>query len=85
MAQAIEKTSFRAIRWVDGGVELIDQTLLPLEEVWLRFDDYRDVVAAIRDMKIRGAPAIGVAGGYALALASAEIAGSADADFMSRL
>ena len=85
MAQATEKTSFRPIRWVDGGVELIDQTLLPLEEVWLRFDDYRDVAAAIRDMKIRGAPAIGVAGAYALALAAVEIARRADADFVSRL
>ncbi|MCH8061294.1 MAG: S-methyl-5-thioribose-1-phosphate isomerase [Chloroflexi bacterium] len=85
LAQATEKTSFRPIRWVDGGVELIDQTLLPLDEVWLRFDDYRDVAAAVREMKIRGAPAIGVAGAYALALAAAETAGRADADFMSRL
>ena len=84
-ARATEKTGFRPIRWVDGGVELIDQTLLPLEEVWLRFDGYRDVVAAIRDMKIRGAPAIGVAGGYAIALAGAEIAERADGDFMSQL
>ncbi|MCH7626483.1 MAG: hypothetical protein IIC83_11210, partial [Chloroflexi bacterium] len=78
MTQATEKTSFRPIRWVDGGVELIDQTLLPFEEVWLRLDDYRDVVAAIRDMKIRGAPTIGVAGAYALALAAADIAGKSN-------
>ena len=85
LAQLTEIKSFRPIRWDDGVVELIDQTLLPLEEVWLRYDDYRDVVAAIQDMKIRGAPAIGVAGGYALALAAKELAERADAEFMTGL
>ncbi len=41
---------------------LIDQTRLPHEEVWLEFWEYTAIVDAIRDMRIRGAPAIGIAG-----------------------
>ena len=66
-------TTLRPIAWRDGKVALIDQTRLPLEEVWLEIDDYRDVIEAIRNMRIRGAPAIGVAGAYAVALAAAEL------------
>ncbi len=68
--------TFRPIYWAeDNKVRLIDQTRLPSNEVWLELGDYRDVVAAIHDMRIRGAPAIGVAGAYAVALAAIELAG----------
>ncbi len=66
-------------------MSLIDQTRLPQEEVWFETSDYRDVVSAIRDMLIRGAPAIGIAGGYALALAAMELAQNANGDFSDRL
>ena len=67
-------TEFRPIRWQDDdSVALIDQTRLPLEEVWLRFEDYRGVVGAIEEMRVRGAPAIGIAGAYAVALAALEL------------
>ena len=66
-------TEFRPISWQDdASVTLIDQTRLPLEEAWLRFDDYRGLVGAIREMRVRGAPAIGIAGAYAVALAAVE-------------
>ena len=66
-------TEFRPIRWQDdASVALIDQTRLPLEEAWLRFDDYRGLVGAIEEMRVRGAPAIGIAGAYAVALAALE-------------
>ena len=81
----LKAPSFRAIRWHDDGVTLLDQTRLPTEEVWLELSSYRDIVAAIREMRIRGAPAIGVAGAYAVALAAQEIARKAIADFMPRL
>ncbi len=69
-----EQPEFRPIWWQDdNSVALIDQTRLPLEEVWLRFDDYRGVVAAISEMRVRGAPAIGIAGAYAVALAALEL------------
>jgi methylthioribose-1-phosphate isomerase len=47
---------------------LIDQTRLPLEEVYLEISDYREMAAAIKELKIRGAPSIGVAGAYGVAL-----------------
>ncbi len=69
-----EQSEFRPIRWqADDTVALIDQTRLPLEEVWLRFDDYRGVIAAISEMRVRGAPAIGIAGAYAVALAALDL------------
>ena len=70
--------------WFDGKVRLIDQTRLPMEEVWLDLADYRQVVIAIKEMRIRGAPAIGVAGAYAVALAALEIARAHDGNFMTR-
>jgi methylthioribose-1-phosphate isomerase len=53
-----------------GTVKMVDQRKLPLEFVVVEFDDYRDVATAIKDMYIRGAPAIGAAAAYGLALAA---------------
>jgi methylthioribose-1-phosphate isomerase len=58
----VEAPSLRPIEWRGESVALLDQTRLPSEEVWLELSDFRDVVAAIKEMRIRGAPAIGVAG-----------------------
>src|SRR5579883_3000881 len=49
------------ILWTDEGVVMIDQTRLPLEEKYVTCRDYLEVAKAIREMVIRGAPAIGVA------------------------
>ena len=79
-------TEFRPIRWQDdASVTLIDQTRLPLEEAWLRFDDYRGVVGAIEEMRVRGAPAIGIAGAYAVALAALELERQGVEDFAEAL
>jgi methylthioribose-1-phosphate isomerase len=56
------------VAWQDGQVVMIDQRRLPGEEVYLRCRDYREVAAAIKDMAIRGAPAIGVAAALGIAL-----------------
>src|SRR3954452_1862439 len=48
------------IQWTEAGVVMIDQTRLPLEEKYVTCRDYEEVATAIRDMIIRGAPAIGV-------------------------
>ncbi|MFQ6080222.1 MAG: S-methyl-5-thioribose-1-phosphate isomerase [Candidatus Bathyarchaeia archaeon] len=58
----------RTIDWKDGTVVTIDQTRLPHEEVFLRMRTCRQVASAIRNMKIRGAPLLGVAAAYAMAL-----------------
>ncbi len=73
---AIRSPTLRPIQWRNGNVALIDQTRLPHEEVWLVLSDYPSVVAAIREMRVRGAPAIGIAGAYAMALAAREAAHS---------
>lgn len=58
------------MRWEDGALLLLDQRLLPHEEKWLRLDNWRAVAEAIREMAVRGAPAIGLAGAYGMALAA---------------
>lgn len=62
--------SLRTIDWKDDSVVMIDQTKLPGELVYVKFTDYQRVAKAIKDLVIRGAPAIGVAGAFGLALAS---------------
>ena len=56
------------VAWEDGAVVMIDQRRLPREEVLLRCRTHHEVAAAIKDMAIRGAPAIGVAAALGLAL-----------------
>ena len=58
----------RTIEWKDGTVTLIDQTKLPNETVWVKIADYKAMASAIKEMKLRGAPLIGVAAAYGLAL-----------------
>ena len=58
------------ISWSEGRVRLLDQSRLPLEEVYLEIDDCRGMAKAIREMRIRGAPALGLAAAYGLALAA---------------
>ena len=62
------QNAIRTIFWENNAVVLIDQNALPHKERYLRFTDYRDVVAAIKDLTIRGAPAIGVAAALGIAL-----------------
>ena len=66
----------RTLDWVggagvgaDGAVEMVDQTALPAAYTVLRIDNVPDMVAAIRRLSVRGAPAIGVAGAFGVALA----------------
>ena len=75
----------RPIEWIRGRVRLLDQTRLPTETVYVDLDDYREVVKAVEEMKVRGAPAIGVAGAYAVALAAQEISTGALEDFLRQL
>jgi len=59
---------FKTIEWTSDGVRMIDQTLLPGEEVYRTCRSYQEVAEAIRSMVIRGAPAIGVAAAMGVAL-----------------
>src|SRR5213082_955646 len=56
------------IEWTDHGVVMLDQRRLPSEEISYTYTDYREIAKAIREMVIRGAPAIGVAAAMGVAL-----------------
>ena len=56
------------IRWTSEGVIILDQRLLPGEVVYRTYTDYREIARAIKEMEIRGAPAIGVAAAMGAAL-----------------
>lgn len=58
----------KAIEWRDGALHLLDQRLLPFEERWCACDSAAAVAEAIRDMLVRGAPAIGISAAYGLVL-----------------
>ena len=61
------------IEWLDNRVKILDQTRLPGKVVYFETADYHDVVSAIKELKIRGAPAIGVATAYGIALGALKI------------
>ncbi|MBN2320676.1 MAG: S-methyl-5-thioribose-1-phosphate isomerase [Acidobacteria bacterium] len=75
----------RTIEWTESGVVMLDQRILPGEETYLTFTDYRDVAEAIRALVIRGAPAIGVAAAMGAALgvknSNAQTVDDLDAEF----
>lgn len=81
----LKTVGLRPIEWAGERVRLLDQTRLPHEEVWLELGDYRAVVDAIKEMRVRGAPAIGVAGAYAVALAATELVEGMEGDFQAGL
>jgi methylthioribose-1-phosphate isomerase len=61
-----------AVNWREGSCVLLDQRKLPREETYLECRAYEQVVDAIKTLTVRGAPAIGIAGAYAVALAAEE-------------
>ena len=60
----------KTVEWKDNSVVMIDQTKLPNELVYVTYTDFNDVATAIRNLVVRGAPAIGVSGAFGLALAT---------------
>src|SRR4051812_6288839 len=81
----IMKLDIIPVRWTDEGVEMLDQRLLPTEEKWLTYRDYNGVAAGIKDMVVRGAPAIGVSAAYGMALGAKQFVGTAVADLEDEL
>jgi methylthioribose-1-phosphate isomerase len=63
----------KPIEWADGKVAILDQSRLPLEFTFVECTDYRQVAECIRTMKIRGAPAIGIATAMGIALGAQAI------------
>lgn len=64
------------VKWSDEGVLMLDQRLLPTEEKWLTLKTYDAVAKGIKDMVVRGAPAIGVSAAYGIALGAKQFVGT---------
>ncbi len=75
----------RAVRWHDDAVRIIDQTRLPDEYVELDLADVEEVVEAIQSLRVRGAPAIGIAGAMGLVASLKIHFGSAPDEFRNCL
>jgi methylthioribose-1-phosphate isomerase len=78
-------TEQRTVWWEEGRVRMIDQTRLPDETVILDLRTVEDVAEAIESMRVRGAPAIGVAAGLGLALAARAALAEPAAPFQQQL
>ncbi len=68
------------VKWSDEGVLMLDQRLLPTEEKWLTLKSFTEVANGIRDMVVRGAPAIGVSAAYGIALGIKNFVGTSVVD-----
>jgi len=62
--------SIRAVIWQDNSLKLLDQRRLPSQEIYLELTDVKSVAQAIRDMVVRGAPAIGITAAYGVVIAA---------------
>src|SRR5438552_17987982 len=65
--------SLEPVRWRDGVLQVVDQTLLPEQLTYVRLRNVGQVCAAIKTMKVRGAPLIGVVGAFGLVLSVKKI------------
>ncbi len=78
-------TEIRPILWENGSLKLLDQTQLPKSETVIEVTGYHGAISAIRDMQVRGAPAIGITAAYGVAMAARDIRVDSRADFMTQL
>jgi len=73
------------IEWLGNRLRILDQTRLPQETSFIDLTDYRDLALAIKQMKVRGAPAIGIAAAYGIALGAQSIRTLDKEEFFVRL
>ena len=77
--------AFVAIEWTTEGLRLLDQRRLPAEEIYLYFGDAAAVAVAIRDMVVRGAPAIGITAAYGVVLSVQQHSRQSPSDWRKRV
>jgi len=77
--------TIKAIEWLGDRVRILDQTRLPQEEVYLELGDHLSIASAIVELKIRGAPAIGVVGAYGIAIGALKIEAATSDEFLGKL
>src|SRR5882724_3366285 len=71
----------RTVEWRNGRVVMLDQRLLPTREVYRVYSNHREIARAIKDMVVRGAPAIGVAAAMGIALGARTLRGDVTREF----
>lgn len=74
-----------SIEWKNGSVRLLDQTLLPQQQVYLDISDYRQLIEAIKSLRVRGAPALGVAAAYGIALGARTVTAKDAAHYLKKV
>ncbi len=77
--------TIRAVLWEEDKLKLLDQRLLPQQEVYLEYNDPLAVAGAIRDMVVRGAPAIGITAAYGVVLAMRKRLAEGGENFLQKL
>lgn len=82
---ALQDKRVETLRWCDDHLEMIDQRVLPAEFRYLRYDSAEAVAQGIREMVVRGAPAIGCAAAYGVALEALRQRDASTADFTGRM
>lgn len=81
----MEGMSFRTIEWRNDRLVLLDQTRLPREEIYVECRSYQEVARAIKRMVVRGAPAIGVAAAFGMALGALQAKARDPATFLRKM
>lgn len=76
---------YYTIRWDETAVSMLDQRMLPVQEVYRHYTNYHDVADAIRSMVVRGAPAIGIAAAMGIALAAVKSKAHTIDDFKAEM
>jgi len=75
----------KAMEWLGDKLRILDQSRLPQDEIFADLDNCHDVILAIKEMRIRGAPAIGVAAAYGIALGASGIKAASKHEFLAQL
>ena len=78
-------TDIMPIEWCGDRLRILDQTRLPQEEVYLELGDYQGIASAVAELKIRGAPAIGIGIAYGIAIGALKIESTARLEFLQQL
>jgi methylthioribose-1-phosphate isomerase len=73
------------IVWSENKLIILDQTLLPRHEIYIDLTDYRQVIRAIKSLQVRGAPAIGIAAAYGIALGAIHTKSNKYSQFAGKL
>lgn len=83
--QTVEQQVIETLRWRDGRLELIDQRILPAQFTYIQCDSAHATADAIRDMVVRGAPAIGCTAAYGVAVEAQRLAHLPAEEFLTKL